>query len=114
MKPAQKKQISMNDLAGMVARGFAGVGQKIDGVEQRLDGVEQRLDGMATKQQLIVFKEDMDNQFVAVNQRLTKVEDRLDEMHEILARFEEGDILDLQNRIKILERTVKAIGKRLL
>jgi len=27
---------------------------------------------------------------------------------------EEGDILDLQNRIKILERTVKAMSKRLV
>lgn len=104
MKTTGKKQITMNDLAGMVARGFSNVEGKMTTVEEK----------MATKGQLISLKEDMDNQFVAVNQRLTKVEDRLDEMHEILARFEEGDILDLQNRIKILERTVKAMSKRLL
>ena len=100
----------MNELAGMMARGFSDMQEKLAS-KNELVGLEGKT---ATKQQLIVLKEDMDNQFTAVNQRLTKVEDRLDEMREILTRFEKDDVLDLQNRIKILERTVRAMSKRLL
>ena len=84
-------------MANMVARGF--------------EGVEQR---MATKEEMATTKEEMNAGFREVNQRIAKVDSRVDDIYEILTRFEEGDILDLQNRIKILERTVKAMSKRLV
>ena len=73
------KGTTLDDLASVIARGFEGVEQK-----------------MATK-------EEMDAGFREVNQRIAKVDSRVDDIYEILTRFEEGDILDLQNRIKILE-----------
>lgn len=86
MANKNKKGITLDDLANMVARGF---------------------ENNATKDDLRELEHNLE-------QKIAKVDSRVDDIYEILARFEEGDILDLQNRIKILERTVKAIGKRLL
>ena len=90
-----KKKINettLNDLAHMVASGFESVEEK-----------------MATKEDLKEVKVKL----VEHDMRFGKLEFKIDEMHDILNRFEEGDILDLQKRIKILERTVKAIAKQL-
>ena len=97
MASKNNKGTTLDDLANMVARGF--------------EGVEQR---MATKEEMATTKEEMNAGFREVNQRMAKVDSRVDDIYEILTRFEEGDILDLQNRIKILERTVKAMSKRLV
>ncbi|MBI2670076.1 MAG: hypothetical protein HYX20_02960 [Candidatus Yanofskybacteria bacterium] len=83
MPNKNKKGVTLDDLANMVARGF--------------ESVEQR---MVTKEEF--------------QSRTGKIEAKIDDIYEVLTRFEEGDILDLQHRIKILERTVKAIGKRLV
>lgn len=81
-----KKGVTLDGLASMVARGFENT----------------------------PTKEEMSAGFREVNQRIAKIDSRVDDIYEIITRFEEGDILDLQNRIKILERAVKAIGKRLV
>jgi len=91
-----KKKINkttLDDLAGMVAKGF-------DSVEQRIDSVEQR---MVTK-----------DEFRSLESRVGKMDAKIDDIYDILARFEEGDILDLQKRVKILERTVKAMSKHII
>ncbi len=81
-----KKGVTLDDLANMVARGFESTATK-DDLKELGRGLEQKI---------------------------AKIDSRVDDIYEILTRFEEGDILDLQNRIKILERAVKAIGKRLV
>ncbi len=70
--------------------------------------------GFESIEQRVATKEEMSIGFREINQRIAKVDSRVDDIYEILTRFEEGDILDLQNRIKILERTVKAMSKRLV
>jgi len=85
--------VTLNDLAKMVARGFENVPTKQE-VNNRFDII--------------------DSKFSVVDNRLGKLEYKVDEIFEILQRFEEGDILDLQQRIKILERTVKAMSKKLV
>jgi len=77
--------MTLSKLARMVAKGF---------------------EKTATKEDLNELKSEM-------NARFGKLEYQVDEMHEILNRFEEGDILDLQKRIKIVERAVRALAQHL-
>ena len=58
-------------------------------------------------------KEEMNLGFRELDRKISKIDSRADDIYEILARFEEGDILDLQRRIKILERAVRALGKHI-
>ena len=99
MEHENNKPMTLDRLAGMVARGFGKTEERFDHMEGRLDRVDQRLDHV-------------EQRLGTVEQRLGTVDLKIDEVHEILARFEEGDILDLQKRIKILERAAKAIAKQ--
>lgn len=89
MTKENKKGTTLDDLANMVARGF-------EGVDKRFDNIENR---MATKIDL-----------VKVEQRLGKLDYQVDEVYDILKRFEENDILNLQKRVQILEKAVRALA----
>lgn len=43
-----------------------------------------------------------------VEQKVDKLDFQIDEVHDILKRFEEHDILNLQKRVQILEKAVRA------
>ncbi len=90
-----KNKATLDILANMVAKGFESVEDK-----------------MATKIELKELEAKMDLGFDDLGKKIEKVDSRVDEVYEILARFEEGDILDLQKRIKILERAVKALSRQ--
>ncbi|MBI4158412.1 MAG: hypothetical protein HY505_02230 [Candidatus Yanofskybacteria bacterium] len=87
-KKNKNGKMTLDKLARMVAEGF---------------------DKTATKEDLREVKDKLAEH----DRRFSKLEFQVDEIHEILDRFEENDILDLQKRIKILERTVKAIAQHL-
>ena len=93
---------TLDELATMIANGFEQTATKVD-----LEEIRQ--DVSVLKQDVSVLKQDVGE----VKQKVSRLDYRVEEMHEILARFEEGDILDLQKRIKILERIVKAINKQI-
>ncbi|MEK7208361.1 MAG: hypothetical protein AAB699_02305 [Patescibacteria group bacterium] len=40
------KKITVEDLAGITAKGFEGVDKRFDGVDKRFDAVDKRLDGV--------------------------------------------------------------------
>lgn len=84
-----KKEITLDVLANMVAKGFESSDQKLNHIENK----------MATKIDLI-----------KVEQRLGNLEYQVDEVHDILKRFEENDILNLQKRVQILEKAVRALA----
>jgi len=77
---------TLDDLATMVAKGF----------EQNADDLNN-----------------LKSELGEVRREVGTLKFKVDDIYEILARFEEGDILDLQKRIKILERTVKAMAQHL-
>ena len=83
MENRKNKKLTIEDLAGMVARGF-------DKSDKRFDSLEYELKDM--------------------NKRLGKVEYQVDEAYDILKRFEENDILNLQKRVQILEKAVRALA----
>ena len=74
--------VTLDDLANMIAKGF---------------------ENTVNKQDFNDFKSD-------VNKRLGKLEFQVDEVHDILKRFEENDILNLQKRVQILEKAVRALA----
>lgn len=44
MKKETKKNVSLDDLAVMVKRGFDGVDKRFDGVDKKFDGVDKKFD----------------------------------------------------------------------
>jgi len=81
-------KMTLDKLAGMVARGFEKTATKEDfaKVTIRLESVEERLD--------------------RVEKKLSKVEYRVQEVYDILVS-EEKQVLNLQKRIGTLERVAK-------
>lgn len=84
MENKKNKKITLESLARMVAEGF---------------------DKTATK-------EEVKSGFQEVNQRLGKVEYRVDEIYEIVVDREK-DVLDLQVRVNKLQDNVKVLNKQL-
>ncbi len=75
-----KKQMTIDDLAVMVQKGFQGVDKRLDGVDKRLDRIEDRLDG--------------------IDDHLEHIDGRLDRIEKIFS-------VDHKNRIERLEFEVK-------
>ena len=71
-KENKNGKMTLEKLAGMVARGFTRTDNRFDS---------------------------LDREFHDVKNRLGKVEFQVDEAHDILKRFEENDILNLQKRV---------------
>ncbi len=81
------------DLAGMISRGF-------QDMEARLvskDEFHNRLGGLETR-------------FVSLEKKVDKLDYQVSEVYDILKRFEENDILNLQKRVQILEKAVRALA----
>ena len=84
-KENKKGKMTLDRLAGMVARGF---------------------EKTATKEDLKEVK----NKLAEHDARFGKLEYQVDEMYDILKRFEENDILNLQKRVQILEKAVRSLA----
>ncbi|OGN09571.1 MAG: hypothetical protein A3J46_02315 [Candidatus Yanofskybacteria bacterium RIFCSPHIGHO2_02_FULL_41_11] len=82
-KENKNGKMTLDKLAGMVARGFVRTDKRFDNIDIELHDVKNRLG---------------------------KVEFQVNEVHDILERFEENDILNLQKRVQILEKAVRALA----
>ena len=91
MKQEKANGTTLDDLANMVARGFEGVDKKFEDIEKK----------MVTK-----------DEFRSLSKKVDKLDYQMDEVYDILKRFEENDILNLQKRVQILERIVRAMAKK--
>ena len=91
MVKSKTNGVTLDNLANMVARGFESNGKRFDHIENR----------MATKIDI-----------VKIEQRLGQIEYHVDEAHDILKRFEENDILNLQRRVQILEKAVRSLANQ--
>ena len=93
-------EVTLEKLAGMVARGFD---------EIKLE--------MVTKSEFNFLKSEFNflrGEFKSLNKKVDKLDYQVDEVYDILKQFEENDILNLQKRVQILERAVKAIGNQIM
>lgn len=82
-KESKNSKMTLEKLAGMVARGFDKTTTDLFEVKNKLSEHDKRFN---------------------------KLEFQVDEMHDILKRFEENDILNLQKRVQILEKAVRALA----
>ena len=86
MDKKNKKGMTLDKLAGMVSR--------------RFDDIEEKM----------VIKNEFNDFRLEVNKKLGKVEYQVEEAYDILKRFEENDISNLQKRVQILEKAVRALA----
>jgi uncharacterized protein YdcH (DUF465 family) len=77
--------ITLDDLAGMIARGFDKTSSDIFEVKTKLSEHDKRFD---------------------------RLEFRIDEVKDAIERLEEGDVLDLQKRVHVLEKIVRSLVKQ--
>ncbi len=94
MDKMSKKGMTIATLAGMVAKGFENTATKEDvkNVDGHIDVVRQRLSSLEKK--------------------VDKIDYQVDEAYDILKRFEENDILNLQKRVQTLEKAVRALANQ--
>ena len=90
-KKEKNKKMTLEKLARMVAEGFDKTATKED-----LKGVEVKIWSKLSEH----------------DARFGKLEYQVDEMHDILKRFEENDILNLQKRVQTLEKAVRSLAGR--
>lgn len=70
MQKIPKRKITLEDLAGMVARGFEGVDKRFDEVDLRLDRVESRLTIVESRLDTIEGSvEDLKKEVIVINDR---------------------------------------------
>ncbi|MFH1129113.1 MAG: hypothetical protein V1686_00025 [Patescibacteria group bacterium] len=86
-----KKQITNEDLASMIKKGFDGHDTRLDGIDTRLDGVDTRLEKIDTRLEKIDTR--MDN----IEQGQEEIKSRVGNM---AYQFE---VNDLKRRVKKLE-----------
>ena len=89
MDKKNNKGTTLDDLANMVARGF--------------DDIEKR---MVTKDEFNSLR----GEFHSLSKKVDKLDYQVDEVYDILKRFEENDILNLQKIVQILEKAVRALA----
>jgi archaellum component FlaC len=84
----KKKNTTLDDLAGMVKRGFDGVDKRFEGIDGHLGSIEERLDRFETA--LKNFREENTLEHEEIKLRLSQVAYRfeLEEMDKRLKRVE--------------------------
>ncbi len=88
-----KKEVTLEHLATMVAKGFESNAEEVADIKHDLSEMKYKIAELTV--------------------RVNKLGLRVDDIYDIVVQFEESDILDLQNRIKTLERTVRAVVKQI-
>lgn len=78
-------EVTLEDLASMVARGFNKTSSDIHEVKAKLSEHDKRFDRLGY---------------------------RIDEVKDAVERLEESDVLNLQKRVQILEKAVRALAKQ--
>lgn len=74
-----------------------------DGIEEVKTVVKEDIGGLRVE---------MKGLRVEMNSKFSKLEYQIDEIKEIVERFEKSDILNLQKRVQMLERAVKVLSKQ--
>ena len=90
------KETTNEDLAGMISRGF-------QDMEARLVGKDEF---NSFKGEFNSFK----GEFNLLSKKVDKLDYQVSEVYDILKRFEENDILNLQRRVQVLEKAVRALA----
>ena len=107
MKNGKGKEITIDDLAVMVQKGFAGVDKRFDGVDKRFDRLETRMDGMEMRLENI--ESSLREVRIEINQMWKKLEEIEGKLNHISKMAKQDidmtidEILDLKQRVGFLE-----------
>lgn len=102
-----KKNTTIDDLAGMVQRGFLEMGKRFDQLESRMGGLELRVEGLERE------VHELSVRISALETRGDSVEETLEEVVERLGRVERLVNEDHYKRIERLEHNVKNLADQL-
>lgn len=91
-KESKNSKMTLDKLAGMVARGFDKTTTDISEVKLDISGIKIKLSEH--------------------DKRFDKMEFKIDEVKDALERLEESDILNLQKRVQILEKALRALASQ--
>ena len=91
-KESKNSKMTLDKLAGMVARGFDKTTTDISKVKLDISGIKIKLSEH--------------------DKRFDKMEFKIDEVKDALERLEESDILNLQKRVQILEKALRALASQ--
>lgn len=81
-----KKNVTIDDLAVMVQKGFDGVDKKFDQVDKRFEQVDKRFDSMVTKAEMNRRFDGLEDRVLASHQkRIEKLETEVKELREMFA-----------------------------
>ena len=88
-----KKNVTIDDLAVMVQKGFDGVDEKFERVDKRFeqvdkrfDGIDKRLDGMVTKAEMNRRFDGLEDRVLAGHQkRIEKLEAEIKDLRKLCA-----------------------------
>ncbi len=89
-KENKNEKMTLDRLAGMVARGFGKTTSDISEVKSNISEIKIKLSEH--------------------DKRFDRVEFKIDEVRDALEHLEESDILNLQKRVQILEKAVRALA----
>ena len=87
MKNNKNNSATLDDLANMVAKGF--------------EAVDKRFDDMSSD--LSIVKTDVKK----LNDKVDRLDIRVEELHDIVVNIHGAEILDLQKRVKRIEHTIR-------
>jgi len=105
-----KKDVSTNELARMVAKGFSDVNDKLIIADRKIDKLNGKMDKLIDN--LFSFREEVRLEFKRlwaevdyINQRLDKIEKNNVEEIELLS----GDIVKLKSKVSKLEKKINKL-----
>ena len=104
-KDSSKKEITINELARMVARGFSDMAERFDRLEYRMDALEKRMDALEESGRSL--RSEMCQRFDKIDSEIKEVKVRLDRL-EKKTRDDDDALVDIaikhEKRISSLER----------
>jgi len=99
------EKITIEDLAGMVKRGFDGVDERFDGIDKRFDGVDGKFRGINERFDEIDKRFDENaEQHQQIFKRLEKLERGQEDIQSLLGKVAFGfEVRALDRRLKLVE-----------
>ena len=100
-----KKQMTIEDLAKIMKKGFDGVDEKFDGVDEKFDGVDEKFDGNTALHQLTRSE-------MAKDEDLQEIKSTINYLYEILDN-EATFIRQMRTEYPLFIKRLKRLEKKL-
>jgi archaellum component FlaC len=102
MKKTKKKEVTNEELARMVAKGFAHVDKRFDEVDNRFEHVDKRFEQVDERFEKVDERfEQVDRRFASIEATLSTMRDDINGIHRDMVYKDEME--DLMARVKYVE-----------